>query len=341
MKFISLTETGKFILFQKIRPHIRRYLLKSGVQTVPYKFYGGLFWASILASLGVFGWFLWPIIVNYNPFMQFFASFGAIVGITAVSVVLFSSILYFYYDFMIFTRTKAMEDVLADFLRYVVENLKGGLSFEKALWESIRPRFGVLAMEVRLVAKRVMTGEDLDHALEEFSNKYDSPMLRRSFNLVVEGIRGGSQVADIIERVEANIRATQELKREISVTNTTYVMFITLIICVVSPGLFGLGYTVLHVMGNLATKIGPALAAGVSGASLFADLEINPESLVVFSRCALVTVSIFSSMIISMIKNGNVKEGIPYIPVFIGVSLGSYEFFKWAIFNTLGTMVSI
>jgi len=122
--------------------------------------------------------------------------------------------------------------VLPDFLRFVSENLKGGLPFERALWSAIRPEFGVLASEVRLAAKRVMTGQDVDEALQEFTSKYESPMLRRSFNLITEGMKGGGEIADLIDRIVEDIEDTKELKSEMATTNLSYVIFVSFVVLI-------------------------------------------------------------------------------------------------------------
>ena len=69
---------------------------------------------------------------------------------------------YFYVDLKIFNRTKQVEAVLPEFLNMVSENLKGGMAFENALWSSIKPEFGVLGDEMRLTAKKVITGQDIE-----------------------------------------------------------------------------------------------------------------------------------------------------------------------------------
>jgi len=41
----------------------------------------------------------------------------------------------------------------------------------RALWYAVRPRFGVLAREIEIVAKQTMSGEELDKALIRFFKK--------------------------------------------------------------------------------------------------------------------------------------------------------------------------
>ena len=75
--------------------------------------------------------------------------------------------------------------MLPDFLQAVASNLKGGLSFENSLLAAIKPRFSILANEMAEVSKKLMTGYDVSTALSELGQKYNSPMLRRSIDLMI------------------------------------------------------------------------------------------------------------------------------------------------------------
>ena len=212
-----------------------------------------------------------------------------------------------------------MEAVLPDFLRMVSENLKGGMPFERALWSSIRPEFGILANEIRLASKKVITGQDIGEALKSFTEKYDSPMLRRSFDLIIEGIKGGGKTADVIDRVIDTIEETSELKADMAATNLSYVIFVVIIVLVVSPGLFTLSFQFLTVLQNIGARIGGATgggeAAGVNLPIDFGDLSIQPEVFQGFSINALLVIAFVASMMISMIQKGSIKAGVKYIPL--------------------------
>lgn len=328
MKLTGIEEFGRAFIPKNIRPKLRSYLLKAGIQEVPYKQYGWLFILSIIITGILYIGLFFPYLKDYGPltFMVLTAIIWFILQI--VMLILVMAILYIKYDLHIINRTRKIEDVLEEFLRYVSENLKAGMPFEKALWEAIRPQFGVLAEEIRLVAKKVMTGQDTTEALQEFTEKYDSPILKRSFQLIIEGIKGGGEIAYLIDKIEQDIRETKELKQEINATNTTYVIFLTLIVIVITPILFALSYNLLLVLKGLAGKI--SSAAGSSSALPFdlSKVNIKEGNFETFSTFALAIVATFSSMIVSIIRKGNIKEGLKYIPIFIASSLLMYTIFK-------------
>ncbi len=186
MKIIFLEEFGKAIIPEKLRPKIREYLLRAGVTEVPYRLFGGLFYGFILLTILLFFFYAYPLLIeSFSGLKLFILAFVSGLAIASSIAILTFAVIYFYLDLRIFNRTKQMEEMLPDFLKFVSENLKGGMSFEKALWSAIKPEFGILATEVRLAAKKVMTGQDVDDSITEFTDKYDSPMLRRSFNLII------------------------------------------------------------------------------------------------------------------------------------------------------------
>ncbi|MBI5389612.1 type II secretion system F family protein [Candidatus Woesearchaeota archaeon] len=319
---------GKAYLPKKIRLGLHQYFMKAGIEKVPYRLFGVLFHLSWMITL--FGYFLffYQRISDEGPVTFFLVTFVLWVMLQTLTLVTFFSLFYLYIDLRIFERTKEMERILPEFLRYVAEDLKAGLPFDKALWQAIKPEFGVLASEISLVAKRAMTGQDVDEALKSFIEKYDSPMLRRSFSLIIEAINSGSRIADTMVKIEEQLRETKDLKREMVATNTTYIFFISFIVLGVAPGLFGLSYSLLTILSSVAQKLQQTTAQASSLPLQISGVNIDPNQFVTFSLLALVVISVFASMIMSQIKRGNIKGGIKYIPFFTVASLGMYLMFK-------------
>lgn len=314
---------GKAFIFERFRPKVKRYLFKAGITEVPYSYVGLFFWLSIIpvAYLFIFG--LWGFIVekSQNPILQFLLALVAWSVIHAAVLGSLTAVVYFYLDLRIFNRTAKMEAVMPDFLRLVSENLKGGMPFEKSMWSGIKPEFGILSQEVRLAAKKVMTGSDVDEAINEFTNKYDSPMLRRSFNLILEGMKGGGKVADVIDRVIETLEETKELKQEMATTNLTYVIFISVIVILVAPGLFTLSFQFLSILQGLGERVSSAeVTQQVATLPIsFGKVALEPEQFRNFSQYSLMVISLFAGMIVSMINRGSIRGGIKFVPfLFIG-----------------------
>ncbi|NOZ80936.1 MAG: type II secretion system F family protein [DPANN group archaeon] len=341
LNVVLLEEFGKAFVPKRFRPYMRKYFLKAGINKVPYNLFGSLFYLTIFLTGFIYVSFIYPLLIKsqVNVIIFLLTTFFLWAGIQLSLAVVFMLLIYSYLDQRVYRRTKNLETVLQDFLRYVSENLKGGMSFERALWDAIRPKFGVLASEIRLAAKRVMTGQDVDKALTEFTEKYQSPMLKRTFNLIVEGMKGGDEIAELIDRIESNLRQTKELKDEIQATNSTYVIFLSIIATVIAPGLFGLSYNLLIILNSLSGKLG---AAGSSAALPLSinSLSVSPENFATFTVYAILVTSLFSSLIISIIRYGNMRQGIKYVPFYMGISVLVYFIVRYGLQSVFGGIIT-
>ncbi len=328
MKLIFVEEFGKAFIPKKIRPHLGKYLLKAGMVDVPYKLFGGFFYISLLVTLSIFLLQVYPRLMGERVLKTLFYTFGAWVGIQLGVVGFLVMIYYMYIEQKIFIRTQKMEEVLEDFLHLVSENLKGGLTLEESFWNAVKPEFGVLSKEIRLTAKKVMTGEDVADALREFMGKYNSPILTRSFNLVLQSMEGGGKISDIIDRVIKNIIETKRLKKEMGATNLTYVIFISFIVLIIAPGLFVLSNQFLIILGTFSATLGSSTGGGAgSGLGMgfnIGSMSIDPTLFKKFSLWGVMIISFFASMIISIIQKGSIRGGIKFIPMYCTGSLIMY-----------------
>jgi len=342
MPYSYLNEMGRFPIPRSIRPELKKYLFKAGITKEPYGFFGGLFIFSIVATFLLYFLVFYGILQSMKDQFDtvaflFVQGFGTIIIWSALMLTVIGLItvsIYAYLDIKIFNRTRKLEEILPEFLESVSSNLKGGMSFEKALWMAIKPKFGVLSNEIALAAKKVMTGHDVDIALTEFSMKYDSPMLKRSMNLIISQIQSGGEISDIIDRIVVDLKKTKELKEEMSASVLTYMIFIAAIVVVISPVLFGLSYALLNVISGITELLGSSLGGAENMMPIdFGSASIDPEQFVwPFSVLAISITSIGSSMIISIIEKGNIKGGIKYIPMFLVSSLTIY----WIALKVMG-----
>ncbi|MBW2988520.1 hypothetical protein DRJ48_04800 [Candidatus Woesearchaeota archaeon] len=327
LKVIFLEEFGKAFIPKRFRPYLRNYLLKAGVSEVPYKLYGGFFYLSLVVTYIVYILLVYPALRGRSLIEVLLYSFGSWVGIQLGVIFAIGLIYYLYMEQRIYIRTQKMEEVLDEFLHIVSENIKGGMTLEEAFWNAVKPEFGVLSSEIRLAAKKVMTGEDVTDALREFTSKYNSPMLTRSFNLIIQSIEGGGRISDIIDRVIRNIVETKRLKKEMAATNLTYVIFVSFVVIAVAPALFTLSNQFLRILGEFSPTVG-GLEGPTNLPLNLGRISINPVIFQRFSIYAIATISIFASMIISIIRKGSIRAGVKLIPVYLSLSFLMYSLFS-------------
>jgi len=314
---------GKAFIPKKLRPNLSNHFLKAGYLDIPYTLFGELFFLTLFITYFIYIPGIYNMIQNLGAIKFLILTFVTWVTIPLFLAVIVMLGIYFFLDMKIFNRIKEMEEKLGDYLTFVCTNLKGGMSFEASLWNAIRPEFGILAEEMGLVSKKVMTGSDLVSALEEYGKKYNSPIIRRSMNLIISEIESGGKISDLIDRVVNDLKKTRLLKQELAASSLTYIIFISAIIVVISPVLFALSYQLLQVMLNFMTRFqgmniqNMPISFGEGGG-------VDELAFKRFSFAAISIISVFSSVIVSIIQKGNIKGGLKYIPIYWLSSLGIY-----------------
>lgn len=327
IRIIFLEEFGKAFVPKRFTPYLRGYLLKAGVTAVPYKLFGALFYLTAIITGLIYAVFIYPFLLGYSQLVLLLASTAIWFAIQISFVTVFILLIYFYLDLLVYKRTKKMEEMLPDFLQMVSSNLKGGMSFENALWGAIKPRFSILANEMAEVSKKVMTGYDVGSALTELGEKYDSPMLRRSVDLMISELESGGNISDLIDKIVENFKEARSLKEDISTSVVAYTIFIAALVIVIAPLLFSLSFHLLIVILGFVTKLTAATSRVEVLPFAFSQVGVDPNNFKYFSIAALSVISFFSSLIMSIVEKGNIKSGLKYIPIFLASSLILYFIF--------------
>ena len=336
---IFLEEFGKAFVPKRFRPNLRQYLLKAGISEVPYRFFGVLFYISALIATLIFIIFIFPYLKRFSLLEIFLYSFISWFAVQLFFATLSILLVYFYLDIKIYHRTKRMEEQLPDFLQVVSSNLKGGMTFERALWAAIKPRFDILGSEIAKASKKVMTGYDVSKALTDLGDQYDSLMLKRTIDLMISELESGGNIAELIDRIVDNLKETKELKDEMSAAGISYVIFISVIVILIGPLLFALSFHLLNIILGFVSKFSAAMQRVSSVSFLFSvstsDVKLNPKDFKLFSLAAIFIISLFSSLIVSIVEKGDIKGGLKYIPIY---TIGSVAFY-FIFLKILGTLL--
>ena len=253
-----------------------------------------------------------PLILLSTWVISFFISSLAIAFLT-----------YAILTFKRYQRTKKLESVLADYLQLVSANLSAGMQIDQSLWYAIRDRFEIISEEMELVAKKTMSGSDLKEALVEFTEQYDSELLKRSMILLIEGMEAGGEIAGLVNNIAWNVRETQLLNKEIKADIVTYSIFVGFASLVAAPILFALSFRINILMNSILSKIDLSGAAS-SGASISGGITLSnigggltPSEFKNFAFISIIGTALISAMLISVIREGSIKAGFKYVPLFV------------------------
>ena len=309
-------------LTQRIRLKLNEFLSSAGVKRKIPSLLKRMLVASIILSILIFFFFFLNTLKSYSgtKFPIAILTFWLVSILISVVIVLLLTLGYI--SVKKYQRTKVIEDILPDYLQLVAGNVSAGVPIDQALWISVKERFGALGEEIEIVAKKSMTGTDLKEALAEFSNKYDSDVLKKSIALLVEGLESGGEIADLISKIAINIKENQILKKELAGDVLTYAIFIGFAAILAAPFLFALSHRIIIVMTEVTSKVDVSSLSTVSSKiSLKAGKGITPEDFKRFAFVMLTITSLISSSLISVIRRGTIKEGFKFIPIMIAISV--------------------
>src|SRR3989338_4880694 len=318
----------KKLIAQERRQKIRAYLGRAGFDVSPQKLSKTFFNISVLINLAISAYLIYYFSVTYGISWGTIIASMIVLWVFIFMLLIFALWMMFYLavDLKIFRRKIDIEEVLPDFLQLTASNINAGMTIDKALWFAVRHRFGVLAKEIEIVAKETISGVDLKTALERFAARYDSTILKRSISMLNESVEAGGKIGDLLNKIATNIQEQKAILKEMSANVTTYTIFITFASIAAAPFLFALSGVLIGVVQNLGTALGGtgSVAATAGLALTFSSPGVSQSDFRVFATVSLIITSLFSAMMISTIKKGNIKSGVKYIPIFIAISLTLY-----------------
>jgi len=226
-------------------------------------------------------------------------------------------------------RRVKMEKVLPDALRLISSNTRSGHTLEKAFLLSARDEFGPLAEELRLTAMEMYGGVAVEEALRNLESRVNSEMFQETLKLLIDGIKAGGDKADLLESSAEDIRNSMELQKEIQSSIRMYAVFIVMVAVVGAPILFSVSVYMADVttdmwddadIGDIGEQ-GGGVSSQIGFELDFAAPKVDVDFFRTFAYMAILTTNVFAALIISEIRNGNVKSGVKYAPVFCILSL--------------------
>ena len=219
------------------------------------------------------------------------------------------------------SKAKFVESILPDALQLMASNIRAGLTTDKALLMAARPEFGPLREEISKIGRETMAGRSFTDALKRSTARIRSKDMERTIALIVQSLKSGGELADLLDQTADDMRDQQIIQKEISASVLMYAMFIAIAIAIGAPMLFSLSSFLLELlvknMQMIAAQM-PANMKGISGAAMPispGNITITPEFAIMYSAISIIVSSIFGSLVMGLILKGEEREGFKYIPV--------------------------
>jgi flagellar protein FlaJ len=242
---------------------------------------------------------------------------GAGVASAAIYVVL----VYMLLEFKIDARKTKLEEMLPDYLQITSANLRSGIALDRAMMLAARPEFTFLSDDVKQMNRRIFGGENFDTALREFTERYRSYQLSHAVRMILESLRYGGAMADLIEQISKDMRNQQMTQKEVAGQMLMYSIFIAFAGLIAAPVLYGLTSQMIVVTdtvwkGILTQNPGGLPTTGVSFLKP-SPPKISADTYRDFSLASIVIICGFASLIMAAISSGSAIKGLKYLPVFI------------------------
>jgi len=276
---------------------------------------------SIGASIILHGVLGYPQLLSFIAGVALFMVFlGIFYGILAIGAA---------------KRAEEIEAVLPDFLSLMSSNLRSGLTPDRAFILSVRSEFGPLEKEIDTAAKEIVSGKSFTVAFRDMAKRTESEIFAKSVRLIIEGVRSGGNLAELLENTALDIRRFSAVRKEISAIVRVYELFIIAAATIGAPLLYGVASFLIDIISEMKTKmnLGDAMAATASYMPIFGGSAdaVSPEVVFQFSIAALVITSFFGALTAGVISKGRESSGYIYIPLMLTLALGMFFLTKFAL----------
>lgn len=347
LRKLNKNEAGKFLIPNKIlklnlKKELESVYQKIHFDNVNYALITNFFALSVILTMVAYI-LLYPYL--YQLFSSYFAQnffYKVIIYIISwfvLNLAIYYTIIFGYFMMLDSRFKKAESEIekdLPEFLDSLVSNLKGGISLEKAIIQSVRKDQKALLKEVTLINEKVMMGKNVIESIREFRQRFNSPIINRTFFLVEEGLQGGGNLSTPLERISDNLKKIYNLDEEIKSNSSGFSVVVSFISIVVAPVLFALALTLLTFIGNLFDLLSESEAVFLSATAIPPEFTTY---LTIFSYSMIVMVTFFSSLIVAHLKNEKAYKMIKFLPIYIIVSLLIYNIFSAILLSFFGNII--
>tara|TARA_Y100000310_G_C20637292_1_gene791879 strand:+ start:759 stop:1694 length:936 start_codon:yes stop_codon:yes gene_type:complete len=210
-------------------------------------------------------------------------------------------------------RISEIEGALPDALKQMADTLKSGGTYEYALREIATSQYGALTKEMDMVLRKLEEGENLENSLRSFSDNIDSRLVKRSVTVIIDSIKAGAGLAEVLDEIADDVRAMHRIDQERKTETSLQVMFMMAAGAVVAPIILGLVSSIISLFIQAASGLG--ISAVQRAEALY-----SRDTIVLLMQMYLFIEVTASGIMIALMRDGKISKSIIYIPVLLLVA---------------------
>ncbi len=230
-------------------------------------------------------------------------------------------------------RIDLIEESLPDALKQIADTLKAGATYEFALREVASGNYGPLSEEMAGVLRKLEEGENLENSLKSFSDNVDSKFVKRTVTIIIDSIKAGAGLAEILDEISEDLRELKRIAKERKTKTLMQTIFIVAAGAFVTPIILGFVSTLVSFLISVA-------AYGLNLAKEELDSVTSARDVIVLLTQAYLAIEIVaSSIIISIMRDGKTTKAVIYAPILL--LIGYVIFYIAAVFSAIAIGVGV
>ncbi len=273
------------------------YMLQANLDVPPLLWLVGSFVAALAAGLLVF---VGILVLKINE---------PLVGVLAFAIVLDVMIGYPYIKGR--SRIESIEENLPDALKQISDTLKTGSTYEYALREVASAQYGPLSDEMKKVLRKLEEGENFENSLLSLTRNVDSRLVGRVITIIVDTVRAGAQLAEILDDISQDVREMNRIAAERKSKTILQVIFMVAAGVMVAPFIFGLVSVVIDFLIRTSANTGAVTGADLSKVKGARDMIIFAIKGYIF------IIAVAASVMIGAMRDGKLSKSLLYIPLLL------------------------
>ncbi len=250
----------------------------------------------------------------------------------------------FFLKYKKFKEIKEMEEKFPIFLRDLIESIRAGMPFHRAILNTNKARYGALSKEVKKISDQISWGITVDKALDQFAERVKtSRRLYLAIRIIRESYLSGGNVVSTLDSVGEGQLTLVEAEKEKSSMLSQYVVLmyaIAIIFVIIVMGINKLMVPIFKVSQQVGGEFGiknPCETCAGFGCQLCgmytgtasAVFSLDPSGIAayytsVFFFMSMVQ-SIFSGLVAGQISEGSAIAGFKHSMILVGIIFGLFS----------------
>jgi flagellar protein FlaJ len=203
--------------------------------------------------------------------------------------------------------TSDMESIFPECLKQMADILKAGDTYESALREIANSDYGRMSEEMALALRRIEDGENMENSLRAFSQSVDSRLINRTIEIIIDSIKTGASLADVLEEISDDLREVKKIKDERKSSTMMQFIFLLVASAIIVPIIFGEINSIMGMFQKVAKMT--ATPEKVREAGQIVDFVF------MLIQFYILTTVISAGLMMSQIQEGKPNKAVIYVPI--------------------------